>query len=58
MRNARVGLAWFRHGRVLAGGIEGWLARALIAGEAPDGTDVRVDAAGEELIIELDKPSE
>jgi ATP-dependent Clp protease ATP-binding subunit ClpB len=38
--------------------VETRLARALISGEAPDGTTVRVDAAGEELVIELEKPVE
>ncbi len=35
--------------------VETRVARALIAGEAGDGSRVRVDAAGEELVVEIEK---
>jgi ATP-dependent Clp protease ATP-binding subunit ClpB len=37
--------------------VETRLARALIGGEAPEGARVRVDAAGDALTVEIDKPA-
>jgi ATP-dependent Clp protease ATP-binding subunit ClpB len=41
--------------RFLQHQLESRIARALIAGEAPEGATVRVDAEGEQLVVSIDE---